>query len=92
MQFLKSYELFRELTNTALTSLSYGMVERTYYKYQDVYREGMDQLDCIYFVKHGTFKCTRRFPKVFELPLELNQIDLDDPENREKIKDLSRIR
>ena len=72
MEFLKNYELFRELSNTVLNGLSYGMVERTFYKYQDVYREGMDFAENIYFVKSGNFKCTRRFPKDFDLPLELD--------------------
>ena len=50
-EFLKDFYLFAKLSDTNLTSLSYSMKEEIYSRGQEVYREGIDQVDKIYLVK-----------------------------------------
>ena len=62
MTFLKQYDLFKNLANAHLNSLTYGMVEQSCSRFQEIYKEGVDPVDNIYLVMSGEFQCSKRVP------------------------------
>lgn len=51
------------LSDTNLTSLSYSMLEESFVRGQDVYREGIDSVDKIYLIKSGEFELFKNLIK-----------------------------
>lgn len=83
MDFLRQYELFKNLSNAQLNSLSYGMVDTVYHNRQVVYTEGIDPAENIYLVKKGEFECTKTIVRDLKLPSDNNKarysFDMNDP-------------
>ena len=97
MKFLRNFDLFSGLSDSALRSLTYVLQENKCSRGQIIYREGIDPVQNLYFVKQGEFKCFKKLepdsthkPNILQTLLK-DDVNQERPENEKKLS-IERIR
>ena len=60
--FLRNFQMFKGISDSSLSGLTYYMEEINCSRGQVIYQEDVDASDSLYLVKAGEFKCTKKIP------------------------------
>ena len=58
--FLRNFQMFKGISDSSLSGLTYHMEELICSRGQFIYLEDADKVDSLYLVKSGEFKCTKK--------------------------------
>ena len=63
VSFLKNYKIFININPSKLENLTYFLLKMECNRGQVIYREGVDEMDRLYFIKSGEFEMTKAINK-----------------------------
>jgi hypothetical protein len=77
--------MFKGISDSSLSQLTYHLEELVCSRGQVIYTEDVDKVNCLYLVKSGEFKCTKKLPAVMATENEVLSSLLIEEANNQNI-------